>query len=128
MPAFRDHGRCLATVRNDTQVIRDLVAIAAHRGSRVIDVRGQTEFRREVWVTARLAGLEVRGYLPTSREEQDLAHRLERAERRTSPAVDDAGRPQPPALKLARADDRLRVSKASYEAIFEPVEQSRIVA
>ena len=58
-PAFRDTGQRLTTRHNDPQVIRDLVAIAEHRGWRTVVLRGETAFRRETWLRARLAGLEV---------------------------------------------------------------------
>src|SRR4051795_3716222 len=47
--AFRDHGRRLTTARNDPNVVRDLVAIAEHRGWATLKVEGQPAFRREVW-------------------------------------------------------------------------------
>ncbi|WP_374469605.1 LPD7 domain-containing protein [Phenylobacterium sp.] len=74
-PAFLDDGRRLSATRNDPRLVQDLVAIAEHRGWRRIDVRGETAFRRQVWLTARAAGLEVRGYKPTVRDEQELGRR-----------------------------------------------------
>lgn len=77
-PAFRDHGRRLSTDRNDPHVVRDMVAIAQHRGWTTLSVRGETAFRREVWTAARAAGLEVEGYRPSARDGQ-LAERRGRA-------------------------------------------------
>jgi hypothetical protein len=45
----------------------------------MLSVRGHTDFRREVWLTARAAGLEVRGYQPTTRDAQALDLRLQRS-------------------------------------------------
>ncbi|TAJ71790.1 MAG: hypothetical protein EPO51_11750 [Phenylobacterium sp.] len=111
---FRDEGHRLSTGRNDPHVIRDLVAIAQHRGWTTISVRGHTEFRREVWLMARAAGLEVRGYRPTERDRQQ-------AERQS-----DAPRPRASALE---GRDRLRIVEAVVRnRVVEPSEQARILA
>jgi hypothetical protein len=121
---FRDHGRRLSTARNDPQVVRDLVAIAAHRGWRTLGVRGHTDFRREVWLAARSAGLDVRGYQPNPRDEQDLARRLERARREPSQPVDN----RDAELKGAGPRARMRVVEAIVRnRIVEPSEQDRIL-
>lgn len=122
--AFRDQGHRLSTDRNDPNVVRDLVAIAQHRGWTIVSVRGQTGFRREVWIAARAAGLEVRGYRPTERDLQDLLRR--------------AARPPEPPLpvherKHAQRDDgiqaRLRIVEAVVRnRVVEPSEQERILA
>ncbi|MCR5879658.1 LPD7 domain-containing protein [Phenylobacterium sp. J367] len=74
--AFRDQGRRLTTSRNDPHVVRDLVAIAKHRGWSSVSVRGHTEFRREVWLLAASAGLEVRGYRPTELDREEARRRV----------------------------------------------------
>ncbi len=71
-PAFRDAGGKLTARDNTPDVVRDLVAIAEHRGWKTIEVRGDDDFRRGVWLEARTAGLEVRGYKPTERDLQEL--------------------------------------------------------
>lgn len=111
---FRDQGHRLSTGRNDPQVVRDLVAIAQHRGWSTISVRGHTEFRREVWLMARAAGLEVRGYRPTERDQQQAERRMEAPPRRAT-TLDNR--------------DRLRVVEAVVRnRIVEPSEQARILA
>jgi hypothetical protein len=72
-PAFRDAGGKLTARDNTPDVVRDLVAIAEHRGWKAIEVRGDDDFRRAVWLEARTTGLEVRGYKPTERDLQELA-------------------------------------------------------
>jgi hypothetical protein len=85
--AFRDHGGKLSTRDVDPNTIRDMVAIAAHRGWRTIQVRGDDDFRREVWMEARALGLDVRGYRPRQRDQQELEGRLAgRSERAVAPA------------------------------------------
>lgn len=127
-PAFRDHGGRLSTDRNDPAIIRDLIAIARHRDWTIIAVRGQTEFRREVWITARAAGLEVRGYRPTERDLQDLARR---AERTRIPAVGQRGEPAPVSEHPTSPgpSGRLKVVEAVVrDRIVEPEIQARILA
>lgn len=74
--AFRDHGGKLSTHQVDPATIRDMVAVAAHRGWRTLQVRGDDDFRREVWMEARAAGLQVRGYRARQRDEQELEAKL----------------------------------------------------
>jgi hypothetical protein len=81
-PSFRDRGRELVAIRSDPNTVRDLVAIAEHRGWMRVRVRGAAGFRRQVWLAGRVAGLEVDGYRPTERDRQDLVRRLEGQTRR----------------------------------------------
>lgn len=88
-PAFRDHGGKLSTHEVEPNTIRDMVAIAAHRGWRTLQVRGDDDFRREVWMEARALRLHVRGYRPRQRDEQELEARLgAQALRSISPATE----------------------------------------
>lgn len=113
--AFRDLGGRLTTDRNDPHVVRDLVAIAQHRGWSVINVRGHSEFRREVWLRARAAGLEVRGYRPTERDRQQVDRGRTRSTREDAPPLD--------------ARTRLRIIEGVVRnRIVEPAEQQRILA
>ncbi len=102
VPAFRDKGKELAAARSSPQAIRDMIAIARHRGWTIVVARGAKEFRREAWLTGRAAGLEVRGYRPTERDVQELDRRIDRrnlaasqrehrasAPAKTSDALDD---------------------------------------
>lgn len=114
--AFRDQGRRLSTTRNDPAVVRDLVAIAAHRGWTTVQVRGTTAFRREAWRAARQAGLDVQGYSPTPRDLQDLQRRAPRARVPNAPVDTTAQR----RLEVVETVVRNR--------IVEPAEQDRILA
>jgi len=71
-PAFRDQGRRLMTATESQEVVKDLVAIAQHRGWDKIHVTGTEAFRRSVWLEAGQKGLEVRGYKPNDRDLQEL--------------------------------------------------------
>ena len=89
--AFTDRGGRLTTPSENTEVIRSLVTIAQARGWNEISVRGTERFRKEAWMAARLAGLEVRGYRPTDFEQERVARTLARG--REAPAPD---RPESP--------------------------------
>lgn len=86
-PAFRDEGRRLTASRPDPNAIRDMVAIAQHRGWTVVVVRGEADFRREAWLTATARGVEARGYRPTERDRQELERLRTAVERREGRAV-----------------------------------------
>lgn len=123
-PAFRDRGRQLVSGRSDPNAIRDMTAIAQHRGWSIVVVRGERSFRREAWLVGRSQGIEVRGYRPSERDIQELDRRVERrdrlggAPRRRAREADDPG---------ARAN--LRVVEAVVRArVAEPSAQQRILA
>lgn len=73
--AFRDLGARLVTPRSDPNAIRDMAAVARHRGWTVVVVHGGADFRREAWLTASALGMEVRGYQPSERDRQELERR-----------------------------------------------------
>lgn len=86
--AFTDRGHRLTTASENSEVIKSLVEIAKSRGWGEISVHGSERFRREAWMTAKLAGLEVRGFRPSPFEEGKLVRLLaEKAspERRIAP-------------------------------------------
>ncbi len=76
--AFKDRGRGLSTGLENTEVIRDLVAIAKERGWNEIVLGGTERFRKEAWQQANLAGLSVRGYRATELERAQLVRRMGR--------------------------------------------------
>ena len=82
-PAFRDQGRRLVTSSESEEVVRDLVAIARHRGWSNVHLTGSEAFRRAAWLEASRQGLEVRGYRPNERDLQEL-DRLQRDKSRNS--------------------------------------------
>src|ERR1700732_2886953 len=58
--AFTDRGTRLTTPSENTEVVRSLIQIAEARGWTELTVRGTERFRKEAWLVARLAGLDVR--------------------------------------------------------------------
>jgi hypothetical protein len=76
--AFKDRGGRLSTRLENTEVIRDLLAIAKERGWNEIAISGTERFRKEAWREAQLAGLSVRGYRPSELERAQLARLIAR--------------------------------------------------
>lgn len=88
-PAFRDQGRRLITSSESEEVVKDLVAIARHRGWSQIHVTGTEPFRRAAWLEASRQGMEVKGYRPTERDLQELDRMRREASRNSvSPALE----------------------------------------
>jgi hypothetical protein len=113
--AFRDEGGQLTATRTDPSAIRDMVAIAQHRGWKTIGVRGANDFRRESWLVAMAAGLEVRGYRPTARDLQKLTRRVDAEARRRQRRQEDPF----PAWKgrLVETEDGPRVLLMAVETV-----------
>lgn len=105
-PAFRDTGDRLVARETSAEVIRDIIAIAQHRGWGAIEVRGQDDFRREVWLEAGTAGLQVRGYKPSERDQQELERRMAGRDANSVAPLRDRG--------LARDAEAIAQPKAAY--------------
>jgi hypothetical protein len=76
--AFTDHGNRLTSPSENSEVIKSLISIAQARGWSDITISGTERFRKEAWFTARLTGLEVRGYSPNEFEQGRLVRMLAR--------------------------------------------------
>jgi hypothetical protein len=128
-PSFRDHGRQLVATRSDPGSIRDMVAIARHRGWTSVVVKGATGFRREAWLSGEMLGLEVLGYRPTERDLQMLERRQDaQGRRRGEPPSDRTSPPRRPDPET-QARVRMKVVDAVVRArIVEPGEQTRLLA
>jgi hypothetical protein len=104
--AFTDRGTRLTTSSENTEVVRSLIQIAEARGWTEVTVRGTERFRKEAWLAARLAGLDVRGYRPSEFEQGHLVRTLGR--QGPAPAIDSlaAGDRPTPAAQDMRAPER----------------------
>ena len=107
-PAFRDQGKRLITSNESDEVVRDLVAIARHRGWSHVHVTGSETFRRAAWIEASRQGLEVRGYRPSERDLQELDRVRRNASRNsiapavTAPASREPGRDRRQPVEASR--------------------------
>lgn len=138
-PTFRDRGRQLVAARSDPNAIRDMVAIAKHRGWSIVVARGDAGFRREAWLAGRSAGIEVRGYRPTERDVQELDRRIDRRlavqarSARSREGEPTGGETTRSAVRESGDDpgarSRLRVVETVVRArIMEPSTQERVLA
>lgn len=118
-PAFHDCGKRLVAARADPNALRDMAAIARHRGWAQVVITGAPAFRREAWMALRLAGLETRGYRPTARDLQVLERRLET---RREP-------PKPPPAQDLAARSHLAVAETVLKAkVRDPALRDRALA
>src|SRR3546814_9505043 len=99
------------------EVVRDLVAIARHRGWSHVHVTGSETFRRAAWLEASRQGLEVRGYRPSERDLQEL-DRVRRDASRNSiaPAV-TAPASREPERDRRQADERSRTTQSEKHRV-----------
>lgn len=79
----------LVTQVASIEIVRDLVAIAAHRGWQRIELTGPLEFRREAWLAASARGIEAKGYEPTELDRAALA-KMQKGFERSDKAPDFA--------------------------------------
>lgn len=118
--AFRDLGSRLVASRSDPNAIRDMAAVAHHRGWTAVVVHGEADFRREAWLTASALGIEVRGYQPSERDRQELERRQAALTRKAARTAD--ARPE-------RGDREVRDSSAAGRTnmrIVEAVVRARV--
>ena len=117
---FRDLGARLTSPRSDPNAIRDMAAVAQHRGWTVVVVHGEADFRREAWLTASALGMEARGYQPTERDRQELERRQAALARKAARAGEE---------RPVRADreprDSVAVGRSSMR-IVEAVVRARV--
>jgi hypothetical protein len=117
--AFADRGRGLSTRLENTEVIRDLIAIAKERGWNDIALGGTERFRKEAWQQANLAGLTVRGYRPTELERAQLARLIgrDRHDERGSPFPQSTPPSERPATRASAAEESVRAeTRGSIQA------------
>jgi hypothetical protein len=109
--AFADRGRGLSTRLENTEVIRDLIAIAKERGWNDIALGGTARFRKEAWQQANLAGLTVRGYRPSELERAQLVRLMsrERDDGRDAPSTQTTAPSDRPATRGPVAEEAARI-------------------
>lgn len=117
----------LVTLVASVEIVRDLVAIAAHRGWERIELTGSLEFRREAWFAASARGIETKGYEPSELDRAALTKMQGRSEHRQQHAFEhdqrSAGAPAPRSPGTERnsnggADDR---NARSHLALIERI-------
>jgi len=107
-PAFRDQGRRLTTVSENTEIVRSLVEIARSRGWTEVSVSGTERFRAQAWQQARLAGLSVRGYRPSEEERIRVVRAAGRSRDEVAESTSIDVPPPAPAHGAEAAPERIR--------------------
>ncbi|MCF3643139.1 hypothetical protein LXM94_24585, partial [Rhizobium sp. TRM95111] len=129
--AFRDLGSKMKTASNDQRVARSMAMMADAKGWKTLTVSGHPDFQREVWLEARLRGLEVKGFKPrqedlealkTAQERQmgnvvERGPEKERASADRNAPVDRSEQPQTAARQSDKRDGPERTSAASVAAL-----------
>mgnify|MGYP000456974727 CR=1 FL=1 len=82
--AFRDKGSKLITKSTASAVAKSMVALAESKQWETIKLTGSDKFKREVWMEAKLRGLEVNGYKPSKQDLQNLEDRQNKIENATT--------------------------------------------
>ncbi|WP_321964994.1 DUF5710 domain-containing protein [Paraburkholderia sp. J7] len=124
-PHFEDVGARLNSRQNDRATIADMVAVAKAKNWDSIVVRGSETFRRNAWIEASLAGVDVKGFRPAESDEALLeAVKRERAaltiKAGTSPAPDVAQKTNPAKENPAGAPSNPKPEAAASAARFSP--------
>lgn len=110
--AFMDKGERLATDQNAPEIIASMVSVAQTKGWKAITVKGHEEFRREAWLAASLAGIEVKGYKPS---EPDLARLEHERQLRMDNAIQPAA-PAPAANEIVAAQPEVQPQPPAISA------------
>jgi len=124
-PHFEDVGARLNSRQNDRATIADMVTVAKAKNWDSIVVRGSETFRRNAWIEASLAGVDVKGFKPAESDEALLeAAQRERAaltiKAGTSPARDVAQKTNPAKENPAAAPSNPKPEAAASAARFSP--------
>ncbi|MFT0172252.1 DUF5710 domain-containing protein [Paraburkholderia mimosarum] len=124
-PHFEDVGARLNSRQNDRSTIADMMAVAKAKNWDSIVVRGSETFRRNAWIEASLAGVDVKGFRPAESDEALLeAVKRERAaltiKAGTSPTPDVAQKTNPAKENPAAAPSNPKPEAAASAARFSP--------
>ncbi|MBN3786095.1 DUF5710 domain-containing protein [Burkholderia sp. Ac-20353] len=117
-PHFEDVGSRLTSQQNDRATIADMVAVAQAKHWDAILVRGSETFRRNAWIEASLAGVDVKGFKPTESDEALLeAAKRERAaltiKAGKSPEPTVGQQPEPMTTRRAAVDENKKPAVTS---------------
>lgn len=85
---FKDTGHSIATSRDNTASVNDMLDVAESKGWTDIKLRGSKEFRRAAWLEAQSRGLGTKGYTP---DERDLATLRDNLGQRQSNTIERDG-------------------------------------
>lgn len=87
----KSNGQKIATSTNDERVAKSIVMAAEAKGWGSIKVSGNSEFKRAVWLEARLHGMQVKGFEPKQQDLDELKKLQEKTTRKTQERSTEKG-------------------------------------
>jgi hypothetical protein len=129
-PVFRDLGRELVTPWSDPDTVRDMVAVAQHRGWTSVMALGLDPFRREAFLTGMASGLTVFGYRATAQDMREIDERRDGPTRRKLGLdVVEMGVFYRAAVRAGGADTWLKTAEAMVKTrLTDPEDRARVLA
>ncbi|MFL9876638.1 LPD7 domain-containing protein [Paraburkholderia megapolitana] len=123
VPHFEDKGVRLSSHANDRSTLADMVAIAQAKNWTSITVMGSDAFRRNAWLEASLAGVEVAGFKPLDSDHALLeAAKREQARQREALTIRKGEAPQGAGVDTREAT--APASSASEKPVASPASPS----
>ena len=70
--AFEDRTTTLNTSKSDEKTIKAMVDLAQSKNWKAISIKGDPEFKKQMWLEAEVRGIETKGYKPTEADRAEL--------------------------------------------------------
>ena len=70
--AFEDRTTALATSKNDEKTVKAMLDLAQSKNWKAIQIKGDPEFKKQMWIEASIRGIETKGFKPTEAEQAEL--------------------------------------------------------
>lgn len=70
--AFEDRMTSLATSKNDDKTVKSMLDMAQSKGWKAVNIKGDAEFKKKMWIEANIRGIETKGYKPTEQDKAEL--------------------------------------------------------
>ena len=104
----------ITTKENHLSITKDLIQIAEDKGWESIKVKGTKEFKKDVWLEAKLRGIEVKGYKPN---EQDLRKLSSESEKRGINIIEEDNKDKDPAPALKFENSKITELKEAMASL-----------
>lgn len=70
--AFEDRTTALATSKNDEKTVKAMLDLAQSKNWKAIQIKGDPEFKKQMWIEASIRGIETKGFKPTEADRAEL--------------------------------------------------------
>lgn len=123
--AFEDRTTALATSKNDEKTVKAMLDLAQSKNWKAIQIKGDPEFKKQMWIESRIRGIETKGFKPT---EADRAELLAIQEGRTKNTVtNDYARSKEIEKQEAQAAKEIDVPEVKNDSVEQAVTASTAV-